>query len=120
VVTVPIKPCERNTLPPELARLPRNQQEGSLPRMAVAVGDFDSIECVLRHIGIDGTEFTAPNDPRPGAIQLYDNESPGGHGAPGEVPIGDLVTNLDRMLGYQLIFLNCSDVLNSYPLLTGP
>lgn len=118
VITVPVRRCQRQPLSREQTRLPARRSEGSLPRMAVAVGDFDAIECVLKNIGIDRGEFTAPT--QPGAVHLYDNEAMGGPGAPGQVNVGDLVGSLDRLLGYSLVFLNCAETGNSEPLLARP
>src|SRR5437879_3587971 len=77
-------------------RLPRSRAEGDMPSVAVAVGDYDAIECVLRNIGIDKSEFSSPN--KSGAVHLYDNESAGGQGAPEAVNVRKLVTSLDQML----------------------
>jgi hypothetical protein len=54
---------------PELTRLPRNQSEGHLPRIAVVTGHSSPIECVLRRIGIADTEFT--DDAGNGRVHVY-------------------------------------------------
>lgn len=107
VVRLPIGKCEKQGLTPEQGRLPKDHTEGTIPRMAVAVGEWDSIECVLGHIGLAKSEFTSPLGS--GAVHLYENEKPGGVGAPGGVSVSTLLTNLTKMLDYNLIFLNCSD-----------
>ncbi len=61
VTNLTINECTANQLSEEDARLPRKKSEGDLPKMAVAVGDYDQIECVLKSIGIDQSEFTAPS-----------------------------------------------------------
>ncbi len=107
VVRLPIGKCEKQGITDEQGRLPKDRTEGSIPQMAVAVGEWDSIECVLNHIGVAKSEFTSPTGG--GAVHLYENEKPGGVGAPGGVSVSELLTNLSKMLQYNLIFLNCSD-----------
>lgn len=61
-VTIPeVKPCQDNPLPAELTRLPRNHSEGNIPKTAVVAGSYDPVECVLRKIGVEDTEFIAPD-----------------------------------------------------------
>lgn len=118
VVRVPIGACEKQGLSAEQGRLPRDHTEGSIPHMAVAVGEWDSIECVLGHIGLSQSEYSAPTGS--GAVHLYENERPGGVGAPGGVLIDELLNSLPKMLEYNLIFLNCSDSDRSQGLLADP
>jgi hypothetical protein len=69
-ITVNIdKPCADNPVPDGTVRLPRNQSEGNIPLTAVTTGQSDALECVLRKMGIDASEFTLPTGS--GRIRIY-------------------------------------------------
>lgn len=73
VVIPSVAPCTENTLGLEDTRLPRNTQEGDLPKFALVTGEYDATECLLRKIGIDDSEFTLPGGS--GHVNLF-----AGHG----------------------------------------
>jgi len=69
-VTIPsVVSCQNTALPAALTRLPRKQSEGDIPLMAFSTGAVDALECVMRKIGVDDSEFTAPAGG--GRIHLY-------------------------------------------------
>jgi hypothetical protein len=70
VFTVDIdKPCAPNAIPDKTFLMPSKQSQGNIPLMAMVTGDADSLECVLRKMGIDKSEFTNPADG--GRVQFY-------------------------------------------------
>ena len=104
--------------------LPGHRGEGDLPQIAVAAGDHDAIECVLRELGFSPSEFTAARDSSggdgSGAIHLYDNQSPGTPVLPGQDSLAALLTDRERLFRYHQVFLNCSGTAYSQALLRQP
>jgi hypothetical protein len=78
-VFVNVSPCVDNALTPDQTRMPRKQGETSpydnIPLTAISTGDVDALECVLRKMGIDDSQFGNPTSPayKSGGprIQLY-------------------------------------------------
>ncbi len=84
----------------EQTRLPKRAKEFELadavPKIAVATGDYDKMECVLRKIGLQD-----------GAFDLYEDATV--LTSPTKLPtFQSLVSDLARMKTYNIIFINCT------------
>ncbi len=104
VVTMKVQQCKQNAIPhdPTLAiggiRLPGKDgdldPEDHAPHIAVATGDFDQIECVLKRMGIT-------------QIDLYDDRNSATPPTVGTFE--SLLTDLDKMKNYNLLVVNCTE-----------
>jgi len=70
VVLPAVAECTDNPLPANLTSLPKNKSEGELPKIAMASGGCDRLECLIRKLGVSDSEFT--HDGGNGSIHLYD------------------------------------------------
>ena len=109
-INVNVAACTDNQMPAASTRLPRNKTEGDIPLMAFATGSVDALECVLRKIGVDDTEFTLPSGN--GRVHLYvgnggywsGGASIGGTGQPVE---DTLWSNLNTLEKYDMVLFPC-------------
>jgi hypothetical protein len=122
-VTVPsATDCRDTALDVELTRLPRTQQEGTLPKVAVMRGGSDALECIFTKIGVDLSEFGT--DAGAGSIHLYfsnlANAQPGtGHmnGSSGVVALPSVDTlfgDLAKLKTYDMALLSCEGADDRY------
>jgi len=107
-VTIPnVASCTNTPLPVSLTRLPKNRNEGDIPRIAVVTGSPDMPECILRKIGIDDAEFTQPFES--GRINLIKGDTGGGAAVDQSlVPIeSNVVANLAVLSLYDSMIFAC-------------
>jgi len=62
-------PCAETPIQDKTLLMPSKQSQGNIPLMAMVTGKVDSLECVLRKMGIDKSEFTNPA--AGGRVQFY-------------------------------------------------
>ena len=97
--------CVNTALPTNFAVMPSNQTEGDIPKIAIATGSVDQVECVLRKVGIDDAEFTNPSGS--GRINLFS-----GSNSPG--------ARIDTTTPSQTALMSSQAALNSYDVLMLP
>jgi hypothetical protein len=116
-VTIPaVAACGDTALPAELTRLPKDRSEGDIPKIALSTGNADSLECLIRRMGIADSEIgTSGGQQR---IQLYSDTAVGGRGvgkfdsgfAGGSGNFTDskmLWGDLNKLKEYDIVILSC-------------
>ena len=117
----PINPCVDNPVADKTLRLPRNQTEGNLPKIALATGHSDSLDCLMRKIGIADREFTP--DSGTGRVHMYvggagSSSNQGSDRLASGAMFADayttLYTNYNKLAGYDLLILQCEGARSSH------
>jgi hypothetical protein len=72
------KSCAANSVADGTLRLPTKRSEGDMPQMAVLTGGCDDLGCFMKGMGIDPTEFSAPQGG--GRLDVYQGVGGGGGG----------------------------------------
>ena len=52
--------CGANTVPAKMLTMPQNHTQGDIPRIGILTGSLDPVECELRKMGVQDSEFTDP------------------------------------------------------------
>jgi hypothetical protein len=87
-------------------RLPRTSSEGEIPHIALVTGGSDGIECMLRNLGLDDSEFTTPSGT--GRVHLYDSAVAKGAFVGGVMPSESLLWAAQATLNqYDAVILAC-------------
>jgi hypothetical protein len=114
-IVIPSVPqCTDSPLAEDDTRLPRNQGEGDIPLMALTTGSADALECLLRKIGIDDSEFTTAGGSGrvhlfagAGGTDQYDSSTGGGATfAPATDLWGSAAITPD-LTTYDVVLLSC-------------
>jgi hypothetical protein len=105
--------CTSRPLPPGDTTLPKNRTEGDMPQIAITTGMADSLECLIRKLGVADTEITT--DQGGGRVHLYagmlgkDRFKVGFPGGSGQ-RFSDAQTlwgSLDKMKHYDIVMFSC-------------
>jgi hypothetical protein len=106
LVVPSITACTINAMPPTFAVMPQNQTQGDIPKIAIATGQVDQVECVLRKMGIDQAEFTNPAGT--GRINLYTGSAASGSAIDATTPTqASLMENAAILNSYDVLMLPC-------------
>jgi len=110
IVPIDVTSCDDVPLSVDMTRLPKNQNEGNIPLTAISTGGADTLECILRKMGIEDGEFTIPSGS--GRIHMY--HATGSVAASGTTPDQTaLWSNLDNLQKYDMVLLPCEHAPNT-------
>lgn len=101
VVVPNVEKCTNNNV--GAIKLPKKKSEGDMPRVAVATGGADAMECIFKRIGIDDSEFTAGGGS--GSFHLYKGR--GGAGVSGSTDATSFWGDLGKLKTYDMVVLSC-------------
>ena len=116
-VTIPsVAACQDNPVADadhSLLRLPANQSEGHLPKIALATGHSDALDCLLRKIGIADSEFTP--DSADGRVSMFVGGDGGSGTGANQLASGakfadaysTLYASYDKLASYDILILQC-------------
>jgi hypothetical protein len=102
-----VRACQDNVFTGvDMFRLPRTQSEGHLPKIAMTRGGADSLECLLRRIGVSDGEFTNPDGT--GRVNIYYETGAGTGYASGVAfpPVANLF-NPAVIRQYDMMIISC-------------
>ncbi len=102
--------CQDNPVPDQTLRLPSRRSEGDIPRIAVATGRADALECLVRKLGVDESEFS--NEDGAGRITLFAGK--GGtqrystsNARAAFAPAEELWSDFESLSRYDIVLMSC-------------
>lgn len=112
-VTIPkVAACQTTPADASLTRLPRNQSEGDIPSIALTTGSADPLECLLKKIGLDESEFGKAGSAA--RVHLYAGGSTAPGAATSSFQAGEafgaatsLWGSLDELKKYDIVMMSC-------------
>jgi hypothetical protein len=111
-----VNACTDNPLPATDTRLPKNKSEGDIPRIAITTGNADSLECLIRKLGVDDAEIGTAG--AAGRIHLYHGNGvaafksgfPGGSGNLSDAT--PFWSDAAKLKAYDIVILSCEGAQN--------
>ena len=115
VVIPRVESCTDTTLTAVETRLPKDKTEGDIPKIALSTGGADSLECLVRKLGIADGEVTT--DTGAGRVHFF----AGGGGVSNFSGTGGatfsnaqmLWGTVDKLKQYDMVFLSCEGGQNA-------
>jgi hypothetical protein len=106
-----VSACQDNPQPDKQLRLPKNRAEGDIPNIAISTGEADTLECLLRRIGVDASEYV-PGPNAQGSIHVYrgsDGSDGDAHDTDPSAPSSSetLWNSKDSLMKYDILLLSC-------------
>jgi hypothetical protein len=103
--------CQDNRQPDQLLRLPKNRSEGDIPNIAISTGEADTLECLLRRVGVDAAEYV-PAASSEGSVHIFRGEDSGDKKAHDTSPSAPrsadaLWNSQDSLMNYDILLLSC-------------
>ncbi len=112
--------CASTLVPDRTLTLPRNGGEGDLPNIAISTGGGDSLECLLRRMGVDDSEYVAGAG-GDGHLHIFKGNDAGpdfpapdmSPGAPDSAVA--LWGSITDMMRYDMVLLSCEGYPRAHP-----
>jgi hypothetical protein len=111
IIVPAVDACTDTPVDPVETRLPRDRSEGDLPQIALTTGGADSLECLLRRLGIADSEFTPAGGA--GAVNFYVGRggssrfASGFNGGASFTPAREWWNDLANLTPYDIIIHSC-------------
>lgn len=104
VLLTSVPACDVTTVDTNDSRLPQTSIEGDIPKMAIATGQHDPLECLLLKMGVAPSEFQLPGGPRRIDYYVANGADFGTTPAP---PESQLFASPGTLSSYDAILLPC-------------
>jgi hypothetical protein len=102
-----VKPCVDNPQPDKSLGLPHNHTVGDIPNIAISTGGADTLECLLRRIGLDASEY-GPADTNPaGRIHIYQGSNGPNTSPAAPAASKSLWNSQANLMKYDIVLLSC-------------